>query len=139
MKLSATKPLPRLSRSTFCATAIPAQPACRRLTGHKGDCRSTLSAPKGVLVIETPKAGLTRRAKARKAAKLAARRPVEVRSSDVYTVLPTELAYEAPKTRIGVSGTVGQHRTARRAPAAPADRRAVTIAEETRLIQQLAN
>lgn len=46
-----------------------------------------------------------------------------------FVGIVTIVATEEPKARIGVSGVVGQHRTARRPKAAPAGRRDVTIAE----------
>jgi len=63
--------LPGLSRSTACSKR-----ACRRLDGHKGKCRPTL----------------TRRSSAAK---------VEVLSADKYTVLPDATAEGRDVQRIG--------------------------------------
>lgn len=119
MALANTKPLKGLTRSTYCASPMSGTKSlCRRLSGHKGDCRPTLAN------VATPAA---------KGKRTKARRPkavgVEVASADRYTVQPEpkarrtrkvrKLRYVAPKERIGVTGPVGQPKAAKRAKAAP--------------------
>lgn len=140
MARRSTPALPGLSRSPLCRSK-----ACTRLSGHKGDHRTATKSPKSPVTVAMDGG-------------------VEVRSADVYTVLPErkpkagkapavvldqvvlgfrvvvfddgsvtstkvvpakarkvrKVAFVEPKARIGVSGVVGQHRTARRPKAAPA-------------------
>jgi hypothetical protein len=56
------------SRSTYCASKIAGTKSlCRRLAGHKDDCRPTLAAP----AVIKPKASAVKKTRASKARKVA--------------------------------------------------------------------